>query len=58
MKEGREYLAEEFDKLGFTVYPTQTNFIYIDTKLDTKIFADKLREKGILIRVCSVNQNY
>lgn len=50
MKEGREYLAEEFDKLGFTVYPTQTNFIYIDTKLDTKIFADKLREKGILIR--------
>ncbi|MEO2740942.1 histidinol-phosphate transaminase [Clostridium butyricum] len=50
IKEGREYLSKEFKKLGFKVFPTQTNFIYVDTKLDTKFIAEKLKEKGILIR--------
>ncbi|MDU1006959.1 histidinol-phosphate transaminase [Clostridium butyricum] len=50
VKEGREYLAKEFKKLGFKVFPTQTNFIYLDTKLGTKFIAEKLKEKGILIR--------
>lgn len=50
VKEGREYLALEFARLGFTVWESQTNFIYTDTGMDTFLLAEKLKEYGIIIR--------
>ena len=35
-KEGKEYLYEEFDKLGFTYPKTYANFIYVDTGINGK----------------------
>ncbi|MDR1272205.1 MAG: histidinol-phosphate transaminase [Clostridiales Family XIII bacterium] len=48
--DGRKYLREEFEKLGFKVYPSQANFIYVDTGLSTADFAEKLKKKGLVIR--------
>lgn len=47
---GRAYLTEEFEKLGFTVYPSQTNFLYVDTHLDTAAFAEECKKYGLIIR--------
>ncbi len=49
-REGRRYLTEEFEKLGFTVYESQTNFIYTDTHRDAALVSEKLEKKGIIIR--------
>lgn len=48
--EGRKYLEEEFEKLGFTVYESQTNFIYVDTHVNPNIVSEELEKKGIIIR--------
>jgi histidinol-phosphate aminotransferase len=48
--DGRKYLRDEFEKLGFKVYPSQANFIYVDTGLNTADFAEKLKKKGLVIR--------
>ena len=50
MKEGREYLTKELTSLGWYVYPSETNFIYGDSGLDTKILAEELKKKGLIIR--------
>lgn len=50
VKEGREYFAAEFRKLGFKVWDSQTNFIYVDTGMETFELAEKLKEYGIIIR--------
>lgn len=49
-KEGRQYLTQEFEKLGFKVYDSQTNFIYVDTHKDSKLVSDELEKMGIIIR--------
>lgn len=50
VKAGREYLEEEFLKLGFNVWKSYTNFIYTDTGFDTHLLAEKLKEYGLIIR--------
>ena len=50
MKEGREYLTKELTSLGWYVYPSETNFIYGDSGLDTRILAEELKKKGLIIR--------
>lgn len=47
---GRKYLTEEFKKLGFTVYESQTNFIYVNTHTNPTLVSDELEKKGIIIR--------
>ena len=49
-KEGRDYLTTEMTKLGFTVYPSNTNFIYFKPTLSPKELADELYTFGIMIR--------
>lgn len=48
--EGRNYLMEEFKKLGFKVWNSQSNFVYTDTGMDPFLLAEKLKEYGIIIR--------
>jgi len=47
---GRNYLSEEFTKLGYKVYPSESNFIYVDIKGDPKEISRKLLPFGIIIR--------
>jgi histidinol-phosphate aminotransferase len=48
--EGRRYLTREFEALGFRVYESETNFLYIDTGFDAMSFAEALKAHGIVIR--------
>lgn len=48
--EGRDYLAREFTKLGYKVYPSESNFIYVDFNVDPKEITQKLLPYGIIIR--------
>jgi histidinol-phosphate aminotransferase len=47
---GREYLTEEFTKMGYTVYPSESNFVYVDFRVEPKEFSKKILPYGIIIR--------
>ncbi|MEA1964930.1 MAG: histidinol-phosphate transaminase, partial [Candidatus Aerophobetes bacterium] len=49
-KEGKDYLYKELKRLGLFYVPTETNFIFIDLKKDTKVIFEKLLKKGVIIR--------
>lgn len=49
-KEGKEYLYSELKRLELFYVPTETNFIFIDLKKDTKVIYEKLLKKGVIIR--------
>ncbi|WP_394973551.1 pyridoxal phosphate-dependent aminotransferase [uncultured Croceitalea sp.] len=53
VQEGRNYLANEFDKLGITYWPSQSNFFIIDPPLSEFEFTDILMEQGIMVRPVS-----
>lgn len=49
-RKGREYLKE---KISFTVYPSQANFVLVDvTPLKAKEVTHELMKKGIIVRPC------
>lgn len=49
-REGREYLKE---KIPFTVYPSQANFVLVDVApLKAKKVTENLLKKGIIVRSC------
>ena len=50
VKTGRDLLADTAKSLGWKVYRSQTNFIYIDTGMDAMKLAEKLKEYGVIIR--------
>lgn len=48
--EGKHYLYKEFKRLGLDFVSSETNFIFVDIKVDsTEIFKDLLKE-GVIIR--------
>lgn len=51
-EEGRRFLKEEMEKLGFIVYPSWTNFLFVHVKRDGKKLFDELLQKGIIVRPC------
>lgn len=49
--ENREYTKIELEKIGFSVLPSKTNFLFIATDvMDGETLYKKLKEKGVLIR--------
>lgn len=47
----REYTAQALKKMGFTVLPSQTNFLFIKSDaVDGQELYEKLKAKGILVR--------
>ncbi|MBR3966699.1 MAG: histidinol-phosphate transaminase [Clostridia bacterium] len=49
--ENREFLTKELEKLGFTVLPSKTNFVFAKSdKMEGGELYRKLRERGILVR--------
>lgn len=48
--EGKKYLYEQFDKLGFEYAKTETNHIFVNVEIDAQIVFDELQKKGMIIR--------
>lgn len=46
----REYLTKEMEKLGITVVPSNTSFIYFEPHCNTQECLDFLQEQGVYIR--------
>ena len=48
--EGRRYVKRELEALGWKVYPSQTNFVFVDAHMPSQELADKLVAYGVIIR--------
>ena len=55
IKENREYLIKELKLLGFTVYPSEVNYLMFKSSITE--LKEKIEEYGILIRSCSNYRN-
>jgi histidinol-phosphate aminotransferase len=49
-REGKAYLYGEFDRLGLAYYPTQANFICVDTGRDSRDMERRIMDLGVTIR--------
>ncbi|WP_064094316.1 histidinol-phosphate transaminase [Rossellomorea aquimaris] len=49
-EKGRAFLEKEFDRLGLKYFPSQSNFIMVDTTLNGEIVASELVKRGLVIR--------
>ncbi|SDW86228.1 histidinol-phosphate aminotransferase [Hydrobacter penzbergensis] len=52
VREGRELISERFSRMGITLFPSQSNFVYFDLnrKIDTPQLIKKLQEHDIYIK--------
>ena len=50
IRKGKEHLREEVKKLGCTSYPSQTNFILIDVKVNAETLYLAMLKKGVIVR--------
>ena len=48
--EGKQLLYRELDRLGIAYLPTETNFIFFETRLDGRELYGSLLRKGVIIR--------
>jgi histidinol-phosphate aminotransferase len=48
--EGREYLTRELQAMNWDVFPSQANFLYANSKVDTAALAEKCKSRGLIIR--------
>lgn len=48
--EERSWLSRELTDIGFHVYPSQTNFLFVDTGCNCIPICDQLMRRGIIIR--------
>jgi len=55
VKQGRERLAQLFDKLGLRFWPSQTNFVLLRVGAKAKAFVESMQQRGIL--VCDSSSN-
>ena len=49
-KRGKEYLYEEFDKMGLEYAPSEANFIFVNINRATEEVYDKLLRRGMIVR--------
>lgn len=49
-KEGKEYLYNEFEKMGLFFPPSETNHIFVDVKKDAQEVFVEMQKKGVIIR--------
>lgn len=48
-REARAFTRKFFEGLGYKVEPSQTNFVMVDIRRDSKVFKDKCLERGVMI---------
>ncbi len=49
-EEGKGFLYDQFEKLGLEYVPTQANFIFVDTGMDSVELFDMLMRRGVTVR--------
>lgn len=52
--EGKNYLYDEFQKMGLKYIPTYTNFIMVDVERNCREVFQALLAKGVIVRACDV----
>jgi len=52
IKTEKQWLYDKFEMLGVKYWPSQTNFIFFEPKIDLTLFIDKMLQQGIMIRPC------
>ncbi|OEH86957.1 histidinol-phosphate transaminase [Desulfuribacillus stibiiarsenatis] len=50
VEDGKALLYKAFEELGLTYIPSQANFVFVDTKKDSKQVFTKLLHRGVIIR--------
>ncbi len=50
---GKQFLTKEMTKLGFTVIPSATNFLFVDVKRDANQLFGDLLQRGVIVRPCT-----
>lgn len=48
--EGKKYLEQQLKRLGCSVVPSETNFLFVDTGVNSHMLMERLLKKGIVIR--------
>ncbi len=51
---GKEMLYPVFDQLGLSYIPTQANFVFVDTGIDSQTVFRKMMQRGVIIRTGDV----
>jgi len=49
----RETMLRELKKMGVRAFPSESNFIFIETEFDSAYMVEELLKRGIIIRDCS-----
>ncbi|MDD3852281.1 MAG: histidinol-phosphate transaminase [Syntrophomonadaceae bacterium] len=49
-KQGKQYLYNEFKRMGLTYVPTEANFIFMDTGVDGREVFNRLLKLGVIVR--------
>jgi histidinol-phosphate aminotransferase len=49
-RKGKDFLREEVKKLGCTSYPSQTNYLLIDAKIDSTKLSRAMLNLGVIVR--------
>jgi histidinol-phosphate aminotransferase len=45
----RAFTAKAFADLGYTVAPSQANFVFVDIRRDARAFQDLCRQRGVMV---------
>lgn len=48
--ETKKYLEQQLQRLGCLTVPSETNFLLVDTGVDSRVLAERLLQKGIVVR--------
>jgi histidinol-phosphate aminotransferase len=54
--EGKRFICGSFDQLGIIYYPTETNFVMFETRIDGRELYSSLLKKGVIIRPMGGNR--
>jgi histidinol-phosphate aminotransferase len=54
--EGKQFLYQSFQRLGITYVPTETNFIFFETRVDGRELYSGLLKQGVIIRPMGGNR--
>lgn len=53
IKQERERVIKELRKMGVTVYPSEANYVLIETPLKSSVLVEELMKRGVVVRDCS-----
>ena len=51
---GKQFIYEQFERLGIEYWPSEANFILFRSPCDNAIFIDSMLENGVMVRACEL----